>query len=214
MARKTKEEAEKTYFALLESAVDLFTTQGYARTTINEIASHAGMTRGAFYWHFQSKEDVIKGIWENHAYPGFNPVRQALVSLPETDPASAFRVQINRLIDLFAHDRLVSRAMFIIIHNMEISDKEGDLHNFLHDQHQMFQNTINTAIHRIEQAGQLKPNLDAKVIALSCACLFMGMVDKALLPFTDLDLETDGKQLFSTFFDAVLDNEKKPQSDG
>nr|WP_321444812.1 TetR family transcriptional regulator [uncultured Cohaesibacter sp.] len=214
MARKTKEEAEKTYFALLESAVDLFTSQGYARTTINEIASHAGMTRGAFYWHFQSKEDLIKGIWENHAFPGFNPVREALVNLPEEDPASAFRVQINRLIDLFAHDRLVSRAMFIIIHNMEISDKEGDLHTFLNAQHQMFQDTIATAVKSIANAGQLKPGMDPKVTALTCMCLFMGMVDKALLPFTALDLDTEGKQLFTSFLDAVLENEPKTTPTG
>ncbi|WP_157967719.1 TetR family transcriptional regulator [Cohaesibacter intestini] len=207
MARKTKEEAEKTYFALLEAAADLYSSQGYARTTINEIASHAGMTRGAFYWHFQSKEDVIKGIWENHAYPGFNPVRQALISLPEDDPASAFRVQINRLIDVFARDRLVSRAMFIIIHNMEISDKEGDLHQFLSEQHQMFQDTIATAFKSIEKAGQLKANMDPKVTALSCLCLFVGMVEKALLPFMELDLETEGKELFASFFDAVLEIE-------
>lgn len=204
MARKTKEDAEKTYFALLESAADLYSSQGYARTTINEIASHAGMTRGAFYWHFQSKEDVIKGIWENHAYPSFNPIREVMANLPKDNPAPVFRDQINKLIDLFANDKLVARAMFIIIHNMEISDKEGHLHAFLREQHQMFQDVISTAFKAIESAGQLRPGIDPKVTANTCLCLFVGVVDKALLPFMDLDLETEGKEIFASFFNTVL----------
>ena len=204
MVRKTKEEAEKTYFTLLESAADLFNSQGYARTTINEIACHAGMTRGAFYWHFDTKEDVIKGIWENHAFPGFNPVQEALYNLPEDNPAPAFRDQINNLIDLFAKDKLVSRAMFIIIHNMEVSDKEDDLHAFLATQHKMFEDVISCSFEKIAKAGQLQQGLDPKVTALSCLCLFVGMVNKALLPFMELDLETEGKELFRGFFDVVL----------
>ena len=204
MARKTKEEAVKTYFALLESAAELYSSQGYARTTINEISSHAGMTRGAFYWHFHSKEDVIKGIWENHAFPKFNPIREVMNNLSACDPAPIFREQINKLIDLFAKDKLVARAMFIIIHNMEISDKEEFLHEFLREQHQMFQDVILKAFVAIEKAGQLRDGIDAKVTATTCLCLLVGVIDKALLPFMDLDLETEGKEIFASYFNSVL----------
>ncbi|MGB0865929.1 MAG: TetR family transcriptional regulator, partial [Granulosicoccaceae bacterium] len=41
MVRKTKAETEQTYHALLDAAIALFTRQGVARTTLNEIAQEA-----------------------------------------------------------------------------------------------------------------------------------------------------------------------------
>ena len=67
MARKTKADKEKTYLALIEAAAELFRSQGFTATTLNEIAERAGVTRGAFYGHFSSKSDVIRAIWEEQA---------------------------------------------------------------------------------------------------------------------------------------------------
>ena len=50
MARKCKEDAEKTRQAVLESALDVFSEKGYAKATFDEIAARAGFTKGAVYW--------------------------------------------------------------------------------------------------------------------------------------------------------------------
>lgn len=54
---------DATHAALLEAAMRLFHQRGYAATTAGEIAAATGQTKGAFYWHFPSKEacflDVI-----------------------------------------------------------------------------------------------------------------------------------------------------------
>lgn len=52
MARKAKEEAEKTHEMILQSAVLLFADKGYEKTTLNDIADSLQMTKGAIYWHF------------------------------------------------------------------------------------------------------------------------------------------------------------------
>lgn len=44
---------------LLESALDLFGAQGFHATSVQEIVERAGLTKGAFYHHFASKEDVL-----------------------------------------------------------------------------------------------------------------------------------------------------------
>lgn len=43
---------------ILQSAFELFTTQGFDNVTIDQIMQNAGMTRGAFYAHFSSKEEL------------------------------------------------------------------------------------------------------------------------------------------------------------
>ncbi len=67
MARKTKEEAEKTRQALIESAFRVFRTKGYSKTTLQDIANDAGVTRGAVYWHFKNKPDIF-GKLMDHAF--------------------------------------------------------------------------------------------------------------------------------------------------
>ena len=59
MARRTKEDALKTRRRILASALSLFVKNGYDRTTFHDIAARLGMTKGAVYWHFDSKEKLL-----------------------------------------------------------------------------------------------------------------------------------------------------------
>lgn len=45
-------------------AVDLFATQGFANTSVQQIVAAAGVTKGAMYHYFQSKDDLLFGIYE------------------------------------------------------------------------------------------------------------------------------------------------------
>ncbi|MEU7070158.1 ScbR family autoregulator-binding transcription factor [Streptomyces narbonensis] len=54
--------AIKTRRAILEAAATVFAERGYERTTIGEILARAGVTKGALYFHFASKEDVALGV--------------------------------------------------------------------------------------------------------------------------------------------------------
>ena len=59
MPRKTKVEAEKTRARILASALSLFVKKGYERTTFTDIAARLKMTKGAVYWHFETKEALL-----------------------------------------------------------------------------------------------------------------------------------------------------------
>lgn len=51
--------AEQRKRELLRAARKLFVAKGYRGTSINEIASEAGVTKGAIYFHFDSKEYIL-----------------------------------------------------------------------------------------------------------------------------------------------------------
>lgn len=59
VARKSKEDAALTRRRILASALALFVKKGYEHTTFNDIAARLKMTKGAVYWHFESKEDLL-----------------------------------------------------------------------------------------------------------------------------------------------------------
>ena len=59
MVRKTKEEAENTRREILKAALEVFYQKGYSRTTFDEIAARINLTKGAVYWHFKNKPDLL-----------------------------------------------------------------------------------------------------------------------------------------------------------
>ncbi len=69
MARRTKEEALATRHRLLDAAETLFQARGVSRTSLQDIATQAGATRGAIYWHFKDKADLFNAMMERVTLP-------------------------------------------------------------------------------------------------------------------------------------------------
>ncbi len=49
---------------ILIQAMRIFLEKGYHGTSVDDITQAAGLTKGALYWHFRSKEDLLKRIVE------------------------------------------------------------------------------------------------------------------------------------------------------
>ena len=64
VALTRRESQERTRRRLIESAAGLFARKGIAATTIQEIAEEAGHTRGAFYAHFSTKDELCMAMLE------------------------------------------------------------------------------------------------------------------------------------------------------
>ena len=50
---------------MIKRAVNLFYAHGYEHTTIEDICSACGVTKGSFYHHFDSKEDLLPYIYKD-----------------------------------------------------------------------------------------------------------------------------------------------------
>jgi TetR/AcrR family acrAB operon transcriptional repressor len=69
MARRTKEDAQATRTQLLDTAEVVFREKGVSRTSLADIASAAGVTRGAIYWHFENKADLFVAMCDRATLP-------------------------------------------------------------------------------------------------------------------------------------------------
>ena len=80
---RRKEQAKQTEQAILQAAMDLSRKQSFDKVSIREICQQAGITTGAFYHHFRSKEDLLSR--------GFAPLdtylEQALAGHEDEPPA-------------------------------------------------------------------------------------------------------------------------------
>lgn len=61
-SRTRQERAEVTRQAILDGAATAFDAAGFGSTSLTDIAQHAGVTKGAMYFHFQSKEALAREL--------------------------------------------------------------------------------------------------------------------------------------------------------
>jgi AcrR family transcriptional regulator len=77
MPAKTKETPKKgevTRLAIEDAAMELFLKQGYAATSMRQIADKAGLALGGIYNHFASKDEIFEGIIiDKHPYKKILP---------------------------------------------------------------------------------------------------------------------------------------------
>ena len=71
---------EATRQKLLKSARRIFARDGFEAARIEDVAADAGHTRGAFYAHFQTKEELFLALLEQQANIHFERIRQLLES--------------------------------------------------------------------------------------------------------------------------------------
>jgi AcrR family transcriptional regulator len=62
--------ADERRTEILEAAQRLFMSRGYDATTVNDLISEVGISKGAFYHHFSSKDDVLSALVWNMAEQG------------------------------------------------------------------------------------------------------------------------------------------------
>lgn len=59
MTKRTHAMAMQTKKRILNAALELFSEKGYDKTSLSDIARKAGVTRGAVYWHFEDKGELL-----------------------------------------------------------------------------------------------------------------------------------------------------------
>lgn len=127
MARKTKAEAEVTRESILDAAEQVFMDKGVAKASLEEIARAAGVTRGAVYWHFRNKPDILDAMLER--------VRAPLAEM--IDEANTAGDSLDRLkqvciiaLQKLANDKRYFRVYYILFHRNE-SDQAMEKHREL-----------------------------------------------------------------------------------
>ncbi len=90
--QRRKEQAQRTESAILNAALNLMREKGFEAVTVRDICKEAGITTGAFYHHFQSKEDLFdKGFAPLDLY-----MAGALQDQPEEDPAARLKLILSK----------------------------------------------------------------------------------------------------------------------
>jgi AcrR family transcriptional regulator len=111
-ARKRRTQAERsstTIGEIVTAARELFATQGFADTSIEEIVVAAGVTRGALYHHFDSKAAVFRAVLAGEVHGLGKAAIDEMQGI--TDPSELISRSIRAVLE-YCSDPEVHRIMF------------------------------------------------------------------------------------------------------
>ncbi|MFE5143548.1 ScbR family autoregulator-binding transcription factor [Streptomyces fagopyri] len=98
-----QERAIRTRRAILNAAASVFDERGYEAATIGEVLARAGVTKGALYFHFPSKQALAEGVLAEQ-FSGFvlAPRASKLQELVDMGLALAYRMRRNPVVSASA----------------------------------------------------------------------------------------------------------------
>lgn len=121
VVRRTKFAAEETRKKILDAAEICFCETGVSKTTLEMIAVRAGCTRGAIYWHFNEKNDLLRQVIERVPLPLFDELK-AIKDGKVSEPVRAmYRCLSHNLIKL-QYDVHLRNVIYIVFFCEECPD--------------------------------------------------------------------------------------------
>ena len=191
MARRKKEDALVTREGILDAAEDCLLEHGYARTSLEAIAKRAGVTRGAVYWHFKNKAEVLGEVINRVSVPFFHGLER--VSRTDgTTPLRDLRETMRTSFAELAHASRVRCVIEVIELRCEVP-AEGDAVSELRKAGMRKTHArISAAFARAASLDQLREDMDPESCARSLHFVISGALRMFLLDPEHIDLERDG----------------------
>ena len=169
--RKTAEETEKTRQAILKAAARIFARIGIDRSTLEQIAMEAGITRGAIYWHFKDKMAIFDQIMQTEAGKLDQLIETALNEDPS--PLRKLKKLLQTVVDNFYDNEGFRQQIFMTWYRLNPSMFEPQLRSksqFV----QQFLAVMARLLAEARENGEIDERVDPRMAAYHLSCLING----------------------------------------
>ncbi len=144
---------------ILKAAVEVFAERGFHRTRVGDIAKRAGVAYGLIYHYFDSKDDVLKCVFEDN----WKVFLKVITELSETESLSAAD-KLERISALLIDALQIAPGIIqVIIQEISRSDRLGRDDNV--SAFSSAFDVVEAIITAGQQAGELRPAIEPKVAA-------------------------------------------------
>lgn len=202
MARKTKEEAQATREGILDAAQVCFHEYGVAGTSLAMIGARAGFTRGAVYWHFKNKTEVLTAMIDRERVPFIERLRRttsAKRNTPVVDLRSALLVSFQELAD----DERLRNMMEIMLRN-DLSVESQAMQVLQLEASREELGIFAAAFQRARELGQLREGVDVDTVARIVSTSLTGVLYSAMLEPELFEIKRDGVQTLDAILSAFV----------
>jgi AcrR family transcriptional regulator len=167
---------DETRRRIADAALPVFARSGYERATVDEIVREAGYSKGAFYVHFESKEDLFWGMLEERISGQQDAFRQAL------DDTRGAEDNIQALLTtIFAIFRRDAQWSALFIEFIAHAARNEKVRERLAGMYQNWRDFTVATLKQGRETGQVRQDLDVDFAATVLIALIEGMIMQARL---------------------------------
>ncbi len=202
MVRRTKEEAQETYVALLDAAEHVFSEKGVTKTTLSDVASAAGLTRGAIYWHFKDKTALFQAMCDRAFLP-MDALLNEIISTPGKDPLIVLHQMSVHLLKQVANDTRQRKVFDIIFHRCE---KTQEMAFFALEQEKRAEclSRMEAILQECVKQNILPAKTDTWIAMQAIHSYLVGLIHEWLLDTNGYDLEQHAEAMIDLFLAGLL----------
>jgi len=177
---------------LKQTAIDCFERHGYRGTSIDQIAQQAGVTKGAIYYHYKDKNDLLLAAAADRVADFESRVQSACEGVA---PAEALRRVVAVCVE---HAQSNDRPRFAIKMMVEAIDTHSSLLEQMQGMMRRFRAFVRNLVKAGQEGGQFRSDVDADAVAATLTSAVIGAetqyyldpdrfrLEQSLLVFTDL----------------------------
>ena len=207
MVRRTKDEALETRTHILDTAERVFQKSGVSRTSLDDIARAAGVTRGAIYWHFKNKADLFDALMQRVSLPLEDMAAEAA---DETeDPLGFVRACALRVIERVTDDPQCQRMQEICHYKVEYANEMEQLRARHIECCSQSLSLVERGMRNAARKGLLAPAVNPKLAAVGLHALVVGLIQNWLLNPKYLPLAKNAADLVDGYLDGLRGHRRK-----
>ena len=174
--RRTKADAELTRQQILDAARRVFAERGVARTSLEQVASAAGLTRGAIYWHFANKTELFYAMRDQVSLPLFDRMGAALLGKDMEDPFLAVEDSMLEILRGLEGDERVRDTFGIISLKCEYVGEFAEVPVRILQNSGEWTDKLTGSYACAARRGLLRPGADPQLLALESQAFMFGLV--------------------------------------
>ena len=164
---------------ILAAALEVFSRQGYAGTTLDDITAAANLSKGAIYWYFESKADLFATLLGERASIFSEILEDAARSAGS--PLEALHAMWLRWMEALETDRGYQSYVRLAHLRVEVADEPREGLNARRNEERRSQAIITERVLAAIAARELPARLDVEAAALSFVGVGNGLVRAWLL---------------------------------
>ena len=155
------------------TGLDIFYQKGYHNTSIDDILKELSLSKGAFYYHFQSKEEYFISIVQNLL---FRKVYSSLI-----EPIEGEEDPLNKIVNCFDSALETAEHNFLdygfVLSNFitEFNGKNPDIMNYLQDILKVWEVNLVTALQKGKTDGYVNRHIDSEAVATYLISSYIGI---------------------------------------
>jgi len=187
---------EATKRKILEAAAKCFSEGGYAKTTMDRIAEEAGVSKGALYWHFKSKEELFVELKQR----SIANVRKQFEKL--FSQKKPFDAKLRGAIGLYLSSMIPENREVARLNAEFLAEapKIPKLNDMLKDQYEMFRGLFASTIEEAIEKGELRGDIDPEIVSM----ILLAVLDGLELHWAILELDFDWEKVEENLLDILM----------